>query len=164
MNGVHLNGERASGGSAVAQSMRRWLLVLLGIGLLGTAVDLVLLAHYEDTWQLPPLVLAVASLAIVLWTAFGGGRVALTTLRIAMVVCIASGVAGMALHYNGNSEFQHEIDPELAGLALFMKVVSAKAPPALAPAVMAQLGFLGLLYAYRHPDFEARFESTQERT
>jgi len=140
--------------------MRRWLLGLLGIGLLGTAIDLVLLAHYEDAWQLPPLILTVASLVVVLWTAFGGGRVALTTLRVAMVVCVASGIAGMVLHYNGNREFQHEIDPELAGWALFMRVVTAKAPPALAPAVMAQLGFLGLLYTYRHP----AFESQQERS
>lgn len=149
-------------GSTVTRSLRRGLLVLLGFGLLGTAVDLVLLDHYEDVWQMPPLVLCVASLLIVLWVGLRSGPTAVRALRIAMVLCIVSGLAGLALHYNGNREFQHEIDPELAGWALFIKVVTAKAPPALAPAVMAQLGFLGLLYTYRHPAFEVPFESEQE--
>jgi hypothetical protein len=34
---------------------------------------------------------------------------------------------------------------------LFVKVVTAKAPPALAPGVMVQLGLLGLVYTYKHP-------------
>ena len=97
-------------------------------------------------------------------TASGPLCAALTTLRIAMVLCVASGLIGVALHYSGNREFQHEIDPSLAGWELFVKVVTAKAPPALAPAVMAQLGFLGLLYTYRHPDLEPDFESQQERS
>jgi len=138
--------------------------VLLAIGLIGTAVDLVLLDHYEDAWQMPPLILTIGSLAVVLWVGFGGGPAALTALRIAMVLCVASGLVGIALHYNGNREFQHEIDPSLAGWELFRKVVTAKAPPALAPAVMAQLGFLGLLYTYRHPDLEPDLESQQERS
>lgn len=154
---------RVRSGPTAAQSLRRGLLVLLGLGLLGTAVDLVLLDHYEDVWQMPPLVLCAASLLIVLWVGLNGGRTAIRALRIVMLLCIVSGLAGLALHYNGNREFQHEIDPELAGWALFLKVVTAKAPPALAPAVMAQLGFLGLLYTYRHPEFEARFDSQQEK-
>ncbi len=155
---------RVRSGPTAAQSLRRGLLVLLGLGLLGTAVDLVLLDHYEDVWQMPPLVLCAASLLIVLWVGLSGGRTAIRALRIVMLLCIVSGLAGLALHYNGNREFQHEIDPELAGWALFFKVVTAKAPPALAPAVMAQLGFLGLLYTYRHPEFEARFDSQQEKS
>ena len=155
---------RVRSGPTAAQSLRRGLLVLLGLGLLGTAVDLVLLDHYEDVWQMPPLVLCAASLLIVLWVGLNGGRTAIRALRIVMLLCIVSGFAGLGLHYNGNREFQHEIDPELAGWALFLKVVTAKAPPALAPAVMAQLGFLGLLYTYRHPEFEARFDSQQEKS
>jgi hypothetical protein len=43
------------------------------------------------------------------------------------------------------------MDPSLSGWPLFVKVVTAKAPPALAPGVMVQLGLLGLVYTYRHP-------------
>jgi len=55
------------------------------------------------------------------------------------------------LHYRGSMEFQLEVNPELAGLELFLKVVRAKAPPALGPGAMIQLGLLGLAYAYRYP-------------
>jgi hypothetical protein len=33
--------------------------------------------------------------------------------------------------------------------------MKAKAPPALAPASMIQLGLLGLLYTYRHPSLRS---------
>src|SRR5687767_6092907 len=131
--------------------MRRLLLALLAAGLLGTAFDLVLLEHYEDAWQWPPLLLIALSLTIVAWVVWRPTPAAIVALRLAMVVCIASAAVGMALHYNGNREFQHEIDPELGGWSLFLKVITAKAPPALAPAVMAQLGLIGLLHTYRHP-------------
>jgi hypothetical protein len=57
----------------------------------------------------------------------------------------------MALHFRGNMEFQLDIDPSLGGWALVSKVIRAKAPPAMAPAAMAQLGLLGLVYCHRHP-------------
>ena len=42
---------------ATLATLRRLLLGLLLVGLAGTATDLLLLAHYEDAWQLIPLVL-----------------------------------------------------------------------------------------------------------
>jgi hypothetical protein len=48
-------------------------------------------------------------------------------------------------------EFQLEVSPGLAGWELLRKALNAKAPPALAPGVMAQLGVLGLIYTFRHP-------------
>jgi hypothetical protein len=132
----------------------RWLLLaLLTIGLIGTATDLLLLEHFEDAWQLPPLVLIAAGLCSVAWIAARGGAAAIAALRWTMWLCIAAGVVGVALHFNGNREFQQEIDPTLSGWPLFVKVITAKAPPALAPASMVQLGLLGLLFTYRHPAF-----------
>jgi hypothetical protein len=32
-----------------------------------------------------------------------------------------------------------------------VKSITSKAPPALAPAAMIQMGLLGLLYTYKHP-------------
>ena len=43
------------------------------------------------------------------------------------------------------------MDPQLAGWPLFVKIVTAKAPPALAPASMVMIGLLGLIYTYQHP-------------
>ena len=48
-------------------------------------------------------------------------------------------------------DFQLEANPDLAGWALIKKLLRAKAPPALAPGVLVQLGLLGSIYGYRHP-------------
>ena len=131
--------------------IRRLLLAILTIGIIGTAADLLLIEHFEDGWQLPPLALFALALVVVAWTALRPVWISLLTLRVVMTLFILAGGAGVLLHYNGNSEFQKEMDPELAGWPLFVKVVTAKSPPALAPGVMVQLGLIGLLYTYRHP-------------
>jgi hypothetical protein len=135
-----------------ASSTVRWLLLaLLTLGMIGTGLDLVLLGHYEDVWQWPPLALVGVALIVVGWTAVRVGPAAIAAMRWTMVLFIAAGCAGLLLHYNGNREFQKELDPALSGWPLFAKVVTAKAPPALAPAAMIQLGLLGLLFTYKHP-------------
>ena len=131
--------------------MRRMVLAILLIGLLGTGLELVLIAHHEDAWQAIPLALTVLALLLVGWHGVRPGSAALRLFRGVMVLFVASGLLGMVLHYRANVEFQREIDPSLAGTRLFWKVVRAKAPPSLAPAVMAELGLLGLLFAYRGP-------------
>jgi hypothetical protein len=130
--------------------MRRTMLVLLVIFMIGTGADLMLLDHHEDPAQLIPLALLAAGVVVSAWTLVGRAA-AVTTMRILMVLFIAAGFLGIALHYLGNREFQHEMDPSLAGWPLFVKIVTAKAPPALAPASMIQMGLLGLLSTYRHP-------------
>jgi hypothetical protein len=135
----------------VSSAMRRLLLLILTLGMLGTAADLLLLKHFEDVWQLPPLLVIVFALFAMAWVVLSSRPVAVIAMRVSMVAFIVVGLAGILLHYNGNSEFQREIDPNLAGWDLIVKVLTAKAPPALAPASMIQLGLLGLLYTYRHP-------------
>ena len=130
--------------------MRRALLALLVVFMTGTAVDLMLLDHHEGAWQLVPLVLVVAGIGVAAWSGGGSSR-AITAMRILMVLFVAAGFAGMVLHYLGNREFQLEMDPALSGWALLGKAVTSKAPPALAPASMIQMGLLGLLYTYQHP-------------
>jgi hypothetical protein len=136
---------------AALQTIRRLLLAILTMAMLGTAIDLLLLAHYEEIWQWLPLALIAAALPVTAWLWRAGTPRAVTSFRVVMVLLVAAGLAGLALHYTGNREFQHEMDPALAGWALFTAVVTAKAPPALAPASMIQLGLIGLLATYRHP-------------
>ena len=131
--------------------LRRLLLAILAIGMTGTAADLLLIEHYEETWQAPPLVLIGVALVLVAALWLKAGRLGVTLLRVVMLLFIVAGALGVVMHYNGSSEFQREIDPGLSGWPLFVKVVTAKAPPALAPGVMVQFGLLGLLYTYRHP-------------
>lgn len=137
--------------AALLRTIRAMLLLILTIGLVGTATDLLLLEHFEDAWQLPPLVLIALALVIVLVVVVRGGTFAVGALRVTMVLFVLAGAVGMFLHYNGNTEFQKEMDPAISGWPLFLKAMTAKAPPALAPGSMVQLGLIGLLYTYRHP-------------
>jgi hypothetical protein len=111
----------------------------------------VLLEHYEDEWQLVPLVLLGLSAVVLIWHWLSAARAALRVFQLAMVLCLTSGAAGIVLHYRANMEFQLEIDPAIGHTELFWKVIRAKAPPALAPGVMVQLGLFGLLFTYQHP-------------
>jgi len=131
--------------------MRRLMLLLLTVAMIGTAADLMLLDHHEDFWQMVPLgVIALGVVSVLLSTVKGGvGPVML--MRVTMALFICSGFVGMGLHYIGNNEFQLEMDPSLNGWNLFVKAITSKAPPALAPAAMIQMGLLGLLYTYQHP-------------
>jgi hypothetical protein len=135
----------------------RWLvLVLLTFGMIGTGADLLLLNHHEDVWQMVPLLLLAAGLAAATFVAVRPTPMSVRGLRWTMTLFVVTGFLGLGLHFNGNSEFQREIDPSLSGWALFVKVVTAKAPPALAPASMIQLGLLGLVVTYRHPGQRTR--------
>lgn len=142
-----------AGVSPSTSGLRRFVLVALTFGLIGVLADLTTLQHFEDSWQLVPMVLIGLALGAIGWYLAGGGAASLRLFQILMVLFIVAGVMGIVLHYRGNMEFQLEIDPSLAGWDLFTKVIHAKAPPALAPGAMAQLGLLGLAYAFRHPAF-----------
>jgi hypothetical protein len=146
----------------VLQTLRRLLLGILVVVLVGTAADLLLLEHYEGAWQLPPLIMISLGLMAVVWVATKRSARSVTALRVLMVLFIATGCLGMMMHYQGNWEFQREVDPTAGGWDVFVKVMRAKAPPALAPAVMIQMGLLGLLYTYRHPALGRRYPSSSE--
>jgi hypothetical protein len=134
-----------------ARLLRAFVLVALGVGLAGVSADLIVLKHFEDSWQLVPLVLIAIAFGAIVWYLAGGGAPSLRLLQGTMALFLAAGVMGVVLHYRGNLEFQLEIDPSQHGWDLFAKVIQAKAPPALAPGAMAQLGLLGLAYVFRHP-------------
>lgn len=127
------------------------MLGLAVFGLAGIATELIFLEHYEDTPMLAPLgAIAVALVAAVLhFVGNSAGTVKL--LRAAMGALVVVGGVGVVLHYQGSLEFQVDMDPTLSAMQLFWKVMHMKAPPTLAPGVLAQLGLLGLISTYRHP-------------
>lgn len=131
--------------------IRRSLLALLAAGLVGTEIELLLISHFEDPWQLVPIVVIALACVLLMWHGVNGDRASVRALQFAMALMIASGAVGIVLHYRGNLQFQLEMDPSQKGWSLFLKVIRAKAPPALAPALMTQLGLLGLASTYRHP-------------
>jgi hypothetical protein len=133
-------------------AMLRWMLLcVLSVGLLGLGTELLLLKHVESPTQLIAPGLIAVALLVVVWHVLERGPASILALDSVMVLFIAAGALGMYYHYAANVEFQREVDPSLTGSALFWKAVAAKAPPALAPGAMAQLGLIGLAYTFRHP-------------
>jgi hypothetical protein len=143
--------ETASLESSTLALLRRVLLCILSLGLLGLGTELLLLKHVESATQLIAPGLIAVALAIVVWHVLERGPASVLALDAAMVLFIVAGALGMYYHYAANVEFQREVDPSLTGRALFWKAIAAKAPPALAPGAMTQLGLIGLAYTFRHP-------------
>jgi len=131
--------------------LRRFLFVILQLGMAGTAIELLLLDHVEDATQLIPLSLLGTGMAVVTWNAWAGGRGSVLAVQIVMVLFVAGGFAGLYFHFRANAEFQLEVDPALGGANLLWTVLRAKTPPALAPGMLIYLGLVGLAYAYRQP-------------
>lgn len=142
--------------AGILGSLRRIILLILVFGLVGTGSELLFIGHDEGALQVIPLVLIASGLGAVWWHATFGTSSSLRVLRVIMGAFISVGLLGVGLHYRGSMEFQLEVDPSLAGTALFMKVMNSKTPPALAPGIMMQLGLLGLAYTYRHTAFIER--------
>jgi hypothetical protein len=137
--------------SPTLDTMRRAILAVLAAAIAGMMVDLSLVGHFEDSNQLIPLVIGAVTLLVLAWVAIRPGGVSLRAMQFMMLWFIGAGILGITLHFQANAEFQRDIDPTIATVDLVWKVVQATAPPALAPALMMQLGVLGLVYTYRHP-------------
>lgn len=137
---------------------RVMLMVIFLLGSAGTLIELVLLGHYERLWQLTPVGILTVSLTVLgAWFIAGGDRL-LRVFRLSMFLYLAAGGLGIYLHYRSNVEFELEMRPSAAGIGLVWSALTG-AMPALAPGTMFQLGLVGLLYTYRHPEFQqSRFE------
>jgi len=135
--------------------LRLFLAGLLTFGMLGALTELLLLHHYEDSWQFVPLVLIGAALAVLGWHLFDRSPFSVRVLQTTMALFLVAGMLGVVLHYQANVESLVGKDPGLSGWALFVKAIQSKVPPALAPGLMAQLGLLGLAYSYKHPSLKS---------
>ena len=140
----------------MTDTARRILLAILLLGVIGITVELLLLGHDEDLTQLIPLGLAAAAMIVSVLVSLMPSVATVRLFQFVMLLLVISGGAGMYFHFRANTEFQLEMDPALKGLALFKKSILAKAPPALAPGAMTQLGLIGLAYTFRHPALLSR--------
>lgn len=135
---------------AGADSIRRLLLALVLVGGAGLGAELLLLEHTESATQWLPLLVIAATFvsAVILLT-----RPSRRTLRLfqaVMGLAVLIGALGVYLHFDGNTEFELEMDPAVRGLGLVWSALHG-ATPALAPGALVQLGLLGLISTYRHP-------------
>ena len=132
---------------AVLALVRRVLVVILGLAMAGLLVELLLIEHFEDTWQLVPLILLGLGLAALAWHALAPSRASARAWGILMTLFIVAGFIGFYMHYAGNVEFELEQNPNAARWLLFREAMMG-ATPALAPGAMIQVGLIGLLYAF----------------
>lgn len=135
--------------------MRLILMGALVLGLLGTLAELLLLEHFEGWQQWVPILLLGAGTMLAAVHGFRPSRHTVRSIRALMWAFIASGIVGTWLHYMGNADFELELDPALAALALF-KASMLGATPVLAPGAMIQLGLIGMAWSFRHPLVIAR--------
>ena len=135
----------------MSDAARRILLTILFLGIAGISLELWLMAHTEDVYQLIPLFLAIAGVIVMTVVVSKPTAGSVRLFQAVMALFLLSGIVGMWLHFQVNIEFQVEMDPALSGMALYQKAILAKSPPALAPGAMIQLGLIGLAYTFRHP-------------
>jgi uncharacterized membrane protein len=140
-----------SAGARRIELLRRWILVILVLGLLGTVTELVLLEHYEQPLQFVPLVLIAAAVGVLWWELRRHDLASRRAIQIVMGLFVLAGFAGFAAHFYGSAEYQLELNPDMSNWELLEKILRAKAPPLLAPGMMLQLGLLGLAYVFSGP-------------
>jgi len=137
-----------SPGANRLELLRRWILIILVLGLLGTVTELVLLEHYEQPLQFVPLVLIVAAVVVLWWEVRRHDVASRRAIQIVMALFVLAGFLGFAAHFRGSAEYQLELNPDMSNWELLEKILRAKAPPLLAPGMMLQLGLLGLAYVF----------------
>jgi len=130
--------------------IRKILLVMLVASLLGTAAELVTIGHVKPIVQLLPiLVLGLSTGAIAAYGISKSGK-AIRVLQSAMVLCIVSGFLGIFVHIGVSASEAKSKDKTLEGMKLVRVAITGVAPP-LAPAILIQIGLVGLAYSYKHP-------------
>jgi hypothetical protein len=129
-------------------TIRRVLLAALLAGMAGTAGELLLIGHVEDSWQLVPILLLSIGILIGVAHAVRPNVLTVRLMQLLMVLFVISGGIGAVLHYRGNAEFELEMQPSLDGVEL-VKATMTGAFPVLAPGTMVLLGLVGLAQTYR---------------
>jgi hypothetical protein len=130
--------------------VRRAMLALVHLGMLGLIAELYLLEHTDSATQWIPLVSLGVGLITGISVALAPTPRRLRVFQAVMAVFVAAGLLGLVLHLRGNLEFELENDPSLRGARLVWEALRG-ATPALAPGALVQLGLLGLVYTIRHP-------------
>jgi hypothetical protein len=141
-------------------TIRRVLLFLVLLGTVGLTLELLLLEHTESATQLIPFAVLGGGLAATVAQMLRPSRRSLRLFQGVMLLFIAAGLLGFVLHLRGNIGFERETDPSARGFDLVWRSLRGGVP-LLAPAAMAQLGLLGLVFAYRHPVLRTGAASTQ---
>lgn len=139
--------------------LRRALLGIAGVTVLGTALELLSLQHWKEPSQIIPFAcLAALAVAIGLLLGRPSAAVVRAARAVAVVVCLASAF-GMVQHVHGNYEagpldavYGEEWDTLSVATRWWYALVKTVGPsPALAPGVLALASLCVVGATLRHP-------------
>ncbi len=125
--------------------MKRLLLATFLLSLFGTGLELLLLEHTEDGWQLIPVVLTGVGFIAWIWYELAPTIKSKQLFRVVLIGFLISGIMGFVLHFDGNMAFELEMYPSMSGGALILESLKG-ATPVLAPGVMIATGLTGWAY------------------
>ena len=126
-------------------SLKRVIVMALLFMMIGTAMELYLLEHYEDALQLIPLLCIGGSILAMIVLLFQRTRFVIGIFKLVLGLTALSGFYGVFLHMQANYEFELEMKPTAKGWDLFSESLSG-ALPSLAPGSMIVLALIGYSY------------------
>ena len=135
--------------------LRRGLLVLLLVGMVGLFGELVLMDHYKDARENFPFGLLFLTVIVTSWHWYSESRMSLRWFQAVMLLLIVVAPVGICYHLRLNYAMARQLEPLAKGLDLWIKAFKGDAPM-IAPASFLQFGLLGLLYGYKHPALDDR--------
>lgn len=147
--------------ASVLLRLRRFLLIMSALLLVGTLSELWLINHMEDRLQLIPFALCGLGLVAIFVAMLRPRRAALLGLRACMGLLVLGSFIGVYLHLEGNLGFQRELHPNATTGDLLMGTLGG-ANPLLAPGILALTAALAIAATYQHPALRAK-ESEAER-
>ena len=113
--------------------------------MMGTLLELYLLEHYEDTFQLIPVLCIAFSLTNLIILLFKKSKKIINLFKLMLVLTSLSGVYGVFLHLQSNFEFEQDMKPTATNWELFSESLSG-ALPTLAPMSLVVLACIGYSY------------------
>ena len=123
----------------------RLITVTLVFMAVGTMAELVLLEHYEDQWQLIPILLVGTAIVFFILMKWYSPKALIIIFKGLMIGCAISGLLGIWFHLKANMEFEMELHPSSSGWPLFIDSLAGSLP-ALAPGSMIVFALIGYLY------------------
>ena len=126
-------------------SLRQAIVGALFFMLMGTALELYLLEHYEDALQLIPLLCIGLALGLTVVLLLKPWPWAVLSFRLLLGLTALSGLYGAILHLQANYEFEQEMKPTADSWELWQESLTG-ALPILAPGSMIVLALIG--YAF----------------
>ena len=126
-------------------SAKQLVLIALLFMTTGMLLELYLLGHYEDNYQLIPLFGIAIALIISVVLNFRASKMIQNLFKLVLILISLSGIYGVYLHLQANFEFEKEIHPTLNNSSLFLESISG-ALPTIAPLSLIVLALIGYTY------------------